>query len=202
MKENNERFIGLGDNGFKVMLNTSNFYDNDKIKLQDAAQWMAEALGSKEFQDFCIHFGYDLKACSGRWWWKTCSIHHYSEFEDNDNYSNEEIYDLLMTGKETLSSEGKDGEADIFLELDRRSNRKVLGYTYATTTTQWIYNNFFHNGSVGDIAGNLTHEWCHKMGFTHTYRFTPSRPYSVPYAIGYFVRDYVEKKLTQEQIAV
>lgn len=202
MKKDNLSYVGVGDNGFKVALSATNFYDQDFLRLQEAAQWMAEALGSKEFMDFCRKFGYEITVCSGKWWWKNCWKQRHDEFNDNEGYDNEEIYNILMSGKEKLSTDGADREADVFLELDRRSNRRVLGYTYANSTKQWIYNNFFRNGDIWDVAGNIAHEWVHKMGFTHDYKYTSTREFSVPYAVGYFVRDYVEKKLTQQQLAI
>ena len=141
------------------------------------------------------------------WWWKKCHTVKHSQFVDNHIMvegkehvmSKEEIYMHLMAGEETLSEDGEDGEADIFMELDRRSSRNVLGYTYSNTTKQWIYNSFFTNGDDWDIAGNIVHEWVHKMGYGHAYKRTATRQYSVPYAVGYFVRDYVEKALTQQE---
>ena len=86
--------------------------------------------------------------------------------------------------------------------LFRRSKRNVLGYTYSNTKTQWVYNYFFTNGGIEDIAGNMVHEWVHKMGFGHASKNNSTRKYTVPYAVGYFVKEYVEKKLTQQQMAV
>lgn len=194
------------ESGFKINLTATNFRDGDYEKIETAVKYIAEALGSEEFQDYMANFEYEQKICSGMWWWKKCRTVKHTQFVDNHIQkegfklilSKEEIYDHLMAGEERLSEDGEDGEADIFMELDRRSSRNVLGYTYSNTTKQWIYNNFFTNGDVWDIAGNITHEWVHKMGYGHAYKKTATRKYSVPYAVGYFVRDYVEKALTQQ----
>ena len=47
---------------------------------------------------------------------------------------------------------------------------------------------YFDRYTPYQVAGNLTHEWLHKMGFTHDSAATSTRPYSVPYAVGYIVR--------------
>jgi hypothetical protein len=196
-----------GKNGFKISLTATNFRDGDYEKLERILPLCAEALGSDEFQDFMANFSYDLKVCSGRWWWKKCRTDVIENFKDSYINVNgvrkymekEEVYHHLMTAEEVLSEDGEDKEADIFMELDRRSSRNVLGYTYSNTTKQWIYNSFFKNGDDWDIAGNIVHEWVHKMGYGHAYKRTATRQYSVPYAVGYFVRDYVEKALTQQE---
>lgn len=188
-----------GENGFKVRLETSGFKNSDMERLGQAAQLVADALGSKEFMDFCLEFSYEKTICSGWLWWKSCQKEIVEEFRWNNDLEREGIYDLLMAGEEALSEEGKDGEADIVLELDKRNKRGVLGYTYANTSKQWIYNWFFREGDIWDVAGNLAHEWTHKMGFGHEWRYNYYRQFTVPYAVGYFVRDYAKKKLTQQQ---
>jgi hypothetical protein len=48
---------------------------------------------------------------------------------------------------------------------------------------------YFYVYTPYQVAGNLTHEWLHKLGFDHDVASTPARPYSVPYAVGYILRD-------------
>ncbi len=43
------------------------------------------------------------------------------------------------------------------------------------------------------VTTNMVHEWCHKLGFKHDVQATPGRKYSVPYAVGYIVRDLAAK---------
>ena len=74
--------------------------------------------------------------------------------------------------------------------LDKRYKKGVLGYTYPSTVKQWIYKSFFIDATYKEVSQNLTHEWMHKIGFGHPSKKTSTRKYSVPYACGYFVRDY------------
>lgn len=62
-------------------------------------------------------------------------------------------------------------------------NNNVVGYRQPPAPD--IYTNRkFHAGSTACArSSNLTHEWSHTVGFTHSYSSTKSRPYSVPYSI-------------------
>ena len=52
---------------------------------------------------------------------------------------------------------------------------------------------FFDNFTPAEIAGNLAHEWMHKIGFDHDFNSTSRRPYSVPYAVGDLVESLAEQ---------
>lgn len=62
-------------------------------------------------------------------------------------------------------------------------NNNVVGYRQPPAPD--IYTNRkFHAGSNACARGsNITHEWSHTAGFSHAYRATKSRPFSVPYSI-------------------
>jgi len=105
-------------------------------------------------------------------------------------YTNEEVYNKIMSGSETLSPE-VDNEADIFLQIRRKYSRNVIGYTNGTKF-QYTYINWFNKMSIEALAGHLAHEWTHRVCFVHDKRNSYSRQFSVPYACGYFVRDWRE----------
>jgi uncharacterized protein YjaZ len=90
-----------------------------------------------------------------------------------------------MAGKEVLR-EAKNYQADIVLRIDRRRRRGVLGYTYPSSIKQWIYS-WFLKSDFKSVAGNLAHEWCHKMGYKHAYKYNSTRHHTVPYAVGDYV---------------
>lgn len=112
-------------------------------------------------------------------------------FVDNKGMSNEEIYDEIMKGAETLSR-SVDNELDIDITL-YFSNNSVVGYTYPSSNRIWVNNKFFAQYSFGKVAGNVAHEWTHKLGFGHDASRTASRAYSVPYAVGDIVSELVDK---------
>ncbi len=174
---------------FNVSLEARNFKEKDIPLLEASVSKMARALGSDNFEDFCLRYSYKSQSCTGYWWWKKCKSIIHKSFRWNKELCRKEIYDKLMSGKETLSPD-HDNEADVFLSLDKKNKKGVLGYTYPSTNWQWIYNWFFKTGNADSIAGNIAHEWCHKMGFGHERKYNSLRSKTVPYAVGYFVRDF------------
>ena len=183
--------VGKGPNYFKVNLIAKNFDNdsNDKHKLLLAITKMADVMSSEDFKDFVLNYYYQSYKCTGSLWNKKCKYYMRYRFRYNKDKTREQIYNHLMTGSEVLLPE-EDNEADIRLKLDKSYKKGVLGYTYPNTVWQWIYNWFFSEGTVDQIAGNLAHEWCHKMGYGHESKYNKYRRYTVPYAIGYFVRDF------------
>lgn len=145
-----------------------------------AAGYVEEYINSDEFQKFVLNFSFiDYND-------KVQKKFHYT------NLSNQEVLAKILSGSETLSPE-EDHEADIQIELDNSWSRNVIGYTYPTTPWQWIYAKFFHNWSAEEIAGNIMHEWLHKIGFDHEYQYTYNREYSVNYALGYACEEFAKR---------
>lgn len=164
--------------------------DDEALKLKQAVRHSSQALSSDLFKQFCLNYEYSYRSCRGALWWKRCQTNRVQDFNWNSGLTREQIYNKIMTGSETLSPE-VDGTADIILRVDRRNKRGVLGYTYPNSTRQWIYANFLAEASYKDVAGNLAHEWAHKLGFGHAFKYHYTRQFTIPYAVGYFVRDYI-----------
>lgn len=174
---------------FKVTVISKDLSQDDFTKLSHAVEHVAKAMASKKFYDFCINYEYNFKECAGFWFWKQCWDNQVEGMRWTGNMSQEEVYEFLMDGKEVLDHE-VDREADIELYINESYSRNVIGYTYPNTPKQWIYRRFFNSFDYREIAGNIAHEWCHKMGFNHEYRWNYLRKHTVPYAVGYFVRDF------------
>lgn len=174
-------------NGFTVNLYCeSNLSFDEAYTLRQAVRHMASRLSSNEFKEFCINYAYEYKTSTGHLWWKQYHTHYVEGFKYSDGRNGLEIYNHLMNGSEKLSMGVSDQTANIHLMIDRRLRRGVLGYTYPNTTKQWIYS-WFLKSDYRKIAGNLAHEWCHKMGYGHEYRYNQTRRHTVPYAVGDFV---------------
>ena len=164
---------------FRTNLKSSNFFTNDLIKLNKAVKYVEEFVNSEEFKTLVLNFkftDYDEVIYPG---------FHYTPF------TRQGILSTILSGSEVLTPES-DGEADIQIELDTSWTLNVIGYTYPTTPTQWIYAKFFRNWSAEEIAGNIMHEYMHKLGFDHEYQYTFNREFSVPYALGYACEKYAK----------
>lgn len=182
--------INAQSGNFKVTIDLQGNYSPEEIaKVQMAASHMAMAIGSEKFKQFCKDFNYSYRSCSGMLWWKRCKNVVVDAFNWNKGLTNKAIYKRIMSGQEELRP-GVDNEADITLIIDRRRTRNVVGYTYPNSIKQWIYSKFFNRYTYKEVAGNIAHEWCHKLGFDHARGYHYTRQFTIPYSIGYFVRDF------------
>ena len=118
-------------------------------------------------------------------------------FVDNNGLTNEQIYEQIMEGAETLSPE-VDEEIDLNITLYYKNNSTV-GYTYPNRDRIWVNDKFFATNRYGKVAANLLHEWTHKIGFGHDRSRTASRPYSVPYGVGTIIKELIDEMTPSEQ---
>ena len=162
----------------------------EEVKLKQAADHIYKTFNSKNFQEKILNYAWRENTYKGFWRWKKISSYRvYRAFSNNEGRSNKEVFNHLIKGKENLSDK-ENSQMDITVKIDRRNKRSVLGYTYPNSVAQYIYTLFFKNGSVEEIAGNMVHEWVHKMGYKHGKYYSTSRQNSVPYGVGYLVRDH------------
>jgi hypothetical protein len=156
------------------------FGSRDLLKIRSAAQELEVVLRSDAFRQRVLHFGHDGD----------------TSFSNNNGLSNEQVYDTLMSGREDYSTQ-YDSTANLDLTLYKPPFYKrwsVVGYGYPGTPEIYLNRNYFQVFTVAEVAGNLAHEWCHKLGFDHDYKSTSVRPYSVPYAVGEIVTEMAARK--------
>jgi hypothetical protein len=152
-----------------------NQQDTDKLNL--AIRMVELIVNSKEFKNRVLNFSYNGK----------------QEFVQNEGMSNQQVYDYLMKGAEKWPVQtAEDKLIDMELQLYTPKwwqSKSVIGYTSQDVLTVFINRLIYRKAPVFRVAMNLVHEWTHKMGFGHDFRETPRRPYTVPYGVGYIVRD-------------
>ena len=105
------------------------------------------------------------------------------------------IYNLIMSGKDKFDP-SPDHEIDVDPTLYYKNNSTV-GYTYPSTVRTWINKKFFATYSYASIAGNAIHEAIHNKGFGHS---SAKDHGSVPYFVGYLVRDLVKRLVRGENL--
>jgi hypothetical protein len=160
-----------------------NFTDRQYDKLMEAKALVEMIINSAAFKSRVLNFTYNGSL----------------EFVQNNGMTNGQIYHYLMSGAERYPFQT---EADRMMDFDLKlykpkwyQSKRVLGYTSRDTSVIHINRNFFNKAEFNQIAMNLVHEWTHKMGFEHDFNRTDRRPYSVPYGVGYIVRDLGNKIL-------
>lgn len=163
-------------NQLSVDVYMRNFTEIDQAKVYKAVEILETVINSQEFKERVYNFTWRGE----------------KQFNQNNGLSNKEIYKHIMTGEEILMPHSV-GIMNFDLTLYRSKNpwSKVKGYTKPDTMRIWMNKKFFRKSSWTpiDVAGNMAHEWVHKMGYGHAYNNNPDRPYTVPYAIGYIVGD-------------
>ena len=177
--------------GHRLNIKIKTLYLNEKETrlIENALNILGEAVNSVDFENFMLNYTWQKTYYKRKWFKKIWYTKKGDNFRWNNGLSREEIFDKIMSGAETLDP-SHDKEIDIYLKVDRRNKNGVVGYTYPNTKWQWIYKWVFGSYDEYDIAGNLFHEWCHKVGFDHEYRFSPLRVFTIPYALGRFVSQY------------
>jgi hypothetical protein len=161
------------ESNLEISITLRKFSTKQEIKMREALRRLKIVVNSEEFRIRVLDHEYK---------------NEYT-FVDNDDLTNEEIYEKLMAGAETLSPE-VDEEMDIDFTMYYKRNN-VVGYTYPSTQKIWVNSRFFNSANYGKIAANAIHEWSHKVGFGHSYKNNSRRPFSVPYGIGTIIKDLV-----------
>lgn len=160
---------------FDVDAKLSGFSRTYEEKVLDAIELIKKVVASDEFKKKVLNKTYNGK--------KT--------FVDNNGLTNSQIYKKILEGSEKLSP-SKNNTMDLQLTT-YYVNANVIGYTTPSTKTIFMNRKYLAIFQPYEVAMNLFHEWLHKLGFGHAVSNNPSRPHSVPYAIGYIVRSLAQK---------
>lgn len=142
-----------------------------ETKIRNAEELIKRVIASETFKSRVIGYTYNGSRT----------------YVDNGGFTNEQIYQKILDGAETLNKVS-DNEMDLTMEMYYAANSTV-GYTYANVSKIYANTKFYNNYSAATITGNMTHEWLHKLGFKHASSYSVSRDSSVPYAVGYIMRD-------------
>jgi hypothetical protein len=151
---------------FDTHINFINTTATEQEKFDKAVEMIKKVVATEEFRSKILNFTYNGT--------KT--------FVDNGGFTNEQIYQKILDGAETLKNT-KNNAMDMDVELYYAATTTV-GYTYANISKIYVNTKYFDTNSVGGVAANLFHEWLHKIGFTHASSYSTSRDSSVPYAVG------------------
>lgn len=161
---------------FNVNVRMDNeFTATQSDKVRAASDLIRKVVGSDEFRQKVLAHSYNGK----------------KGFVDNGGLSNAQVYKAIIEGSEKLSP-GVDNEMDLSLEVFRASTNTV-GYTMPSELRVWMNEKFLDRNMPYKVTTNMVHEWLHKLGFKHAQASTPTRKYSVPYAIGYLVARIAQK---------
>lgn len=156
---------------FDISAKLFEFDTDDEVKVEKAFEIIKKVVASKEFRDKVLNFTYQDK----------------KQFVDNNGKTNAQIYQILLDGREDLKPE-VDNQMDLELQL-YYSLRSTVGYTTPGELRIYLNTKFFDPYTPSEVAGNVFHEWIHKLGFNHDSTYSVPRDSSVPYAIGSMIEE-------------
>ncbi|HXH74482.1 MAG TPA: hypothetical protein VNJ08_05930 [Bacteriovoracaceae bacterium] len=151
---------------FKINITYVNFTPDQRLKYEKAVEIVKKVIGSEEFKNKVL----------------THTYNDVATYVDNNGKSNSTIYQQVLNGNETLQP-SRNNQMDVEVEL-YYAETTTVGYTYANSKRIWVNTKYFNAYTPASVAGNLFHEWVHKLGYTHATSYSVSRDYSVPYALG------------------
>jgi hypothetical protein len=167
------------------IFNQDNFTDEEAKKLRKACMLLEAAINSDVFRNRVTNFTYNGK----------------KQFNWNEGKTNEEILEIILLGIEERNG-GKDEKWDMSLEISPRCPKTSIGVTINQKHTI-TYRCKLADMEPGEYAGHLAHEYCHYLGFSHSENYTPTRKYTVPYAIGYMLAEIcgiINLEVTPEEL--
>lgn len=151
---------------FDTNVTTFDTTSSQEAKIQKAEYKIRKVIGSESFRTQILNHTYNGK----------------KQFNDNGGFTNSQIYTMILDGMENYLK-SKNNAMDLNIKVYYK-NTSTVGYT--TTTSKYINMNtkYLDTYTSNQVARNMTHEWLHKLGFTHAKFYSRSRDYSVPYAVG------------------
>ena len=162
---------------FDINAKLSGFDRDQEEKIHKAFELIKKVVASDEFKKQVLN-----KKHNGK-----------KKYFDNGGLTNEQIYNKILAGSEMLN---KAENNTMDLEIAAYSvEANVIGYTKPSILKIFMNTRYLNKPSFGtnQVAMNVIHEWLHKLGFKHSQENTPNRPHSVPYAVGYIMRDLAAK---------
>lgn len=174
--------LPISSHAFDVTLKLKGFNQEQEQKIFKAIGLIKKIVLSPDFKEAVI----------------SKSFNNEFTYKDNAGLTNEEIYQKIMEGRELVGQNTEaNGIMDLELVLYRDDESNTIGYTYPHISHVYINEKFLNRFEPYQVANNLFHEWLHKIGFDHSVEKTPEREHSVPYALGYLVKD-MAKGISQD----
>lgn len=157
-------------------------YPSEKNRIENSFPIIEAVINSQEFKERVVSY---------------VGSNRKREYASNKGLTNEMIYEKLMEGKELLNGTNTPFEMNLDIQRYLSGNpwSKVIAYTTPGKSPYIFVNGRkYKNISTTGIAGNLTHEWIHLMGFYHdSAKDQDSVPYAIGSIMGQLAKKYVEQ---------
>jgi hypothetical protein len=158
------------------LIEHNNYGGQRIIRLQNAMDTIGRVINSEQFKDEVLNFTTDGQVTF--YYRKTV----FGKEIDHP-YSNQEVYEIIMAGVERYGNTTT-GSMDLYLTLLNGSDGNVIGFGNPGSKEIFTYSVMFDSLTIPELVNHYSHEWCHKLGFDHSFHSNRLRNYSVPYGIG------------------
>lgn len=155
---------------FGANVSMMDFTSAQTVKYNEAIAIVKKVVATEEFRSKVLNYNYNG-----------------TKMFSTTTKTNAQIYQSVLDAAETLKP-AKNNIMDLGVKMYYEAST-VVGWTNPSITYINVNTKFFDQFDANEVAGNLFHEWLHKLGYDHDSSSTARRPYSVPYAIGYLIRD-------------
>lgn len=158
------------------ILDFTNATEEEVSRVDRSLSLVQQVVNTQKFRETVLSMKY-------RAWGRT-----YQGFSQT-SLSAGEVLESILEANENFSG-GSAGVIDLNLDMYYEVSSTV-GYT--NQDDPYVHLNRYHHQhySAVESAGNLFHEWLHKIGHGHSRYGTRSRPHSVPYKLGSVVAEMV-----------
>lgn len=174
--ELNDPAVPVEAQTFDVNVKLIGFNEAQEEKIYEAVELIKKVIASEEFKSKVLAKQYNGERT----------------YVDNGGLSNSQIYKRILGGAERVGNTLKNNTMDLDLQVYYEVS-PTIGYTYPNTTRIFMNSKFLNKHDPWQVTDNLMHEWLHKLGFKHAVERTDGRAHSVPYSIGYLMRDLAQK---------
>lgn len=164
---------------FKVKIIDTNYTKPQKEKLIKAQSIIERVFNSKEYKELVSNHAFNQS----------------KSFFENQKLTNDQIYNKLFLGAETLNPI-ENNQMDLTVTMYNSKFTSTVGYTYPSSMVVFTNLKFHQYLTPCRVASNLVHEWTHKIGFTHSPKWTKDRDYTVPYAHNMIIESLCSKAET------
>lgn len=151
----------------------------DEDRITRALHMIEEVVNSEEFRAAILNMKYKIGSTE------------YSGFSQT-NETPAQVLAKILDATENFTG-GQKHSIDLHLEMYYERSSTV-GWTSPSDKVIHM-NRYFHaNYTAEETAGNLFHEWLHKIGYNHSKYNNSARPHSVPYKLGNLLSKFTGTK--------
>lgn len=144
----------------------------DEIRVNRAVELVTDIVNDENFRREILNMSYKIGNKTYKGYTQT-------------SLTPKRILDTIIEARENFVG-GQDGVMDLNMDMYYEQST-TIGYT--SRTDRFFHMNRYHhqNYTPFKTAGNIFHEWLHKINHGHSQNNNEQRPHSVPYKLGYLI---------------